>query len=94
MKPVLLWATLIATGTYQLVYSADPASAIDIWLWSSSTSPTGLLRVRADAATLLGAPVSVATVTVDPTTSYSFVASSSAPTGRALSILGSILGGH
>jgi hypothetical protein len=94
VKPLLLWATLIATGTYQLVYSADPASAVDIWLWSSSTSPTGLLRVRADAATLLGAPVSVATVTVDPTTSYSFVASSSAPTGRALSILGSILGGH
>lgn len=84
----LLYATAIAPGTYQIVFESPPDSTADVWLWGADGGR--LEQALVESALIKGEPVSIATVTVDPTLSYSFVATASGDDIRATSTVGTI----
>jgi hypothetical protein len=84
----LLYANLLAPGEYQIVFETPPGSTGDLHYWP--TSGGALLDADVQPAVLQGQAVSVATVTVDPSTSFSFVASAAGTDVRAVSPVGSL----
>lgn len=93
VKPELIWATLIATGTYQLVYEVAPLSHLDVWYWATDGSGGSIHHAPGELATLGGRQVTVATITVDPAAGYSFVASGAAQDNGGLSAVSTIVAG-
>ncbi len=93
VKPELIWATLIATGTYQLVYEVAPLSNLDVWYWATDGSGGSIHHAPGELATLGGRQVTVATITVDPAAGYSFVASGAAQNNGGLSAVSTIVAG-
>jgi len=83
----VLYADAIAPGVYQLLIEGPPGTTSDLWYWTTA----GKLRAaEIEAAMLDGKPVFVATVTIDPTTDFSFVATASGDGSRAIGTVGSL----
>jgi ribosomal protein L40E len=85
----LLYADAIAPGTYQIIYESPPSSTSDLWFWGTSAGST-LQQADVQPAYIGDQAVSVATITLDPTASYSFVASAAGDGVRTLSTVGSL----
>jgi hypothetical protein len=85
----LLYADAIAPGTYQIVYESPPDTTSDLWFWGTSAG-SQLQQADVQPAYIGTQPVSVATITLDPSTSYSFVASAAGDGVRTLSSVGSL----
>jgi len=83
-----LFADLIAPGTYRLVMESPPDSSTDLWYWTTDRS--ALQAAQIDTALLDGKLVSVATVTLDPSLDFSFVATVEGDGLRAFSTVGSL----
>jgi hypothetical protein len=83
----VLYANPLAPGTYQLIIEAPPDTAPGLWFW---TAAGDLHRAKVEAAELEGKPVSVATITVDPTSDFSFLATASGDGIRAVGSVGSL----
>jgi hypothetical protein len=83
----LLYANLISPETYQFVFTAPTGADANLWLWGSSGT---LQQATVDAGYIGGTAVSVATVTLDPSASYSFVATASGSGVQAISSVGTV----
>jgi ribosomal protein L40E len=83
----LLYANLISPGTYQIVFTAPAGSDSNLFLWGTSGA---LQQADVQAGFIGGQAVSVATVTLDTSTSYSFVATASGSGGQAISSVGTV----
>jgi hypothetical protein len=82
----LLYANLIAPGTYQIIFESPPNTDASLWLWGSQ-SGAPLKEAPAESGILDGKSVSIATVTLDPTLDFSFVATA---TGTDVRLIGSV----
>jgi hypothetical protein len=82
----LLYANLIAPGTYQIIFESPPNTDASLWLWGSQ-SGAPLKEAPAESGVLDGKSVSIATVTLDPTLDFSFVATA---TGADVRLIGSV----
>ena len=85
----LLYADAIGPGTYQVIFESPPSSTSDLWFWSSGVDGT-LQQAPVESGYIGDQAVSVATITVDPSASYSFVASASGDGVRTLSSVGTL----
>lgn len=83
----LLYADAIAPGVYQIVIESPPGTTSDLWFWTDARE---LRAAQMDEALLNGKPVSVATVSVDPTADFSFLATASGDDIRAVGSVGSL----
>jgi hypothetical protein len=91
LSPIdFLYANAIAPGTYQFVFEAPQNTQASLWLWPAGTSGGTLKEATAEPAVLNGQAVWVATVTLDPTADYSFLATSSGQGVQAMSPVGSL----
>jgi hypothetical protein len=81
----VLYANATAPGVYQLLIEGPPGTSSDLWYWTKAGQ---LQAAEVEAAMLDGKPVSVATVTVDPTIDFSFVATASGDGIRAVGSVG------
>jgi hypothetical protein len=86
-----LYADVIAPGTYQIVFESPPDTSSDLTLWPAGTSGGSVEVVSAEDALLDGKAVSVATFTLDPNASYSFVATASGDGTKTTSEVGSLV---
>ncbi|MEO5705024.1 MAG: hypothetical protein ABIZ52_07560 [Candidatus Limnocylindrales bacterium] len=86
----LLYADVIGPGMYQIIYESPPSSDSELLLWN--TRDGGTLQAAKVESGLIGSmSVSIATITVDPTLSYSFVAATTSDGIRTVSDVGSLL---
>lgn len=83
----VLYADAIALGIYQFVIEAPPDTASDLWFWTKAGE---LQSAKVDAALIGDKPVSVATVSIDPTVDFSFLATASGDGVRAIGTVGSL----
>lgn len=83
----VLYADAIAPGVYQLIIEAPPDTAADLWFWTKGGQ---LQDAQVEEAQLEGKPISVATVTVDPTVDFSFLATATGDGIRAIGSVGSL----
>jgi hypothetical protein len=83
----VLYASTTAPGVYQLLIEAPPGTSSDLWYWTKAGQ---LQAAEVEAAMLDGKSVAVATVTVDPTVDFSFVATASGDGIRAVGSVGSL----
>jgi hypothetical protein len=86
----LLYANLISPGTYQIIFTTPVGTDANLYLWG--TSGGALQQATVDAGYIGGEPVSVATVTLDTSASYSFVATASGSGVQAISSVGTVTG--
>lgn len=84
----LLYANLISPSTYQIVFTAPVGTDGNLFLWG--TSGGALQQADVQAGLIGGQAVSVATVTLDTSASYSFVATASGSGGQAISSVGTV----
>jgi hypothetical protein len=87
----ILYGTVIAPGTVQIVFDAPAGTTGQLWTWSSTGIP--LLQTFAQPATIGGTDVSIATITVDPSGTLSFFATATSPTFSGLSTVGTLVVG-
>jgi hypothetical protein len=85
----ILYANAVAPGTYQIVFESPPAGSPGLVAWGSEGGSI-IDASSVDAATLDGQSVAVATITLDPTLDYSFVATATGDGIRSISSVGSI----
>jgi hypothetical protein len=86
----LLYADTIGPGMYQIIFESPPGGSSELLLWDSRSGGT-LEAAKVESGLLDGASVSIATVTLDPTLDYSFVATSTTDGIRSVSDIGSLL---
>jgi hypothetical protein len=86
----LLYADTIGPGTYQIIFESPPDGDSELLLWDTKSGGT-LEGARVESGLLDGTSVSIATVTLDPTLDYSFVATSTTDGIRSVSDIGSLL---
>jgi ribosomal protein L40E len=86
----LLYANLISPGEYQIIFTAPVGTDSNLYLWGSSGG--ALQEAKVDAGFIGGQSVSVATVTLDTSASYSFVATASGSGVQAISSVGTVTG--
>ncbi|MEA2673451.1 MAG: hypothetical protein QOI92_643 [Chloroflexota bacterium] len=86
----LLYANLISPGEYQIIFSAPVGTDSNLYLWG--TSGGALQQAKVEAGFIGGQSVSVATVTLDTSASYSFVATASGSGVQAISSVGTVTG--
>jgi hypothetical protein len=84
----LLYANLISPGEYQIIFTAPAGTDSNLYLWGSSGG--ALQQAKVDAGFIGGQSVSVATVTLDTSASYSFVATASGSGVQAISSVGTV----
>jgi hypothetical protein len=84
----LLYANPIDPGTYQFIFTAPAGTDSNLWLWG--TSGGALQEATVESGYIGGDPVSIATVTLDPTKSYSFVATATGSGVQAISSVGTV----
>jgi hypothetical protein len=84
----LLYASLIGPGQYQIVFETPAGSTGDLHYWATGGATS--LDATVEPAVVQGETVSVATVTVDPTASFSFVATAAGTDIRAISPVGTL----
>lgn len=87
----ILYGTVIAPGTVQIVFDAPSGTTGQLWTWSSTGIP--LLQTFAQPATIGGNDVSIATISVDPSGTLSFFATATSPTFSGLSTVGTLVVG-
>jgi hypothetical protein len=85
----ILYANAIALGTYQIVFEAPPSSTPSFVAWGSSGGSV-IDATSVEPAALGSQSVAVATITLDPASDYSFVATATGDGVRSISSVGSI----
>jgi hypothetical protein len=86
----LLYANPIAIGTYQIIFSAPPNTQQALWLWNSAGGGA-LVQQPVEQGLIGGNPVSISTITVDPSGNFSFMATASGAGTSAFSTVGSLV---
>lgn len=86
----LLYADTIGPGMYQIIFESPTDSTSELLFWNSTTGGT-LAPAKVESGLLSDKAVSIATITLDPATSYSFVATSTSDGIRSVSDIGSLL---
>jgi hypothetical protein len=89
----LLYADAIAPGTYQIIFESPPATDGNLFFWSTAGSST-LEQATVEAGYIGDQAVSVATISLDPAASYSFVASATGDGVRSVSSVGTLTVGQ
>jgi hypothetical protein len=84
-----LYVNPIAIGTYQVFFTAPPNTQQSLFLWGSTGGP--LLQQPVEQTVINGSPVSMSTITVDPTGNFSFVATANGAGTSASSTVGSLV---
>ncbi|HLX34127.1 MAG TPA: hypothetical protein VKR30_02675 [Candidatus Limnocylindrales bacterium] len=87
----LLYANLVSPGEYQIVFTTPSGSTGDLQYWGTGGA---LQNATVEPAVVGGQSVSVATVTVDPTASFSFVATAAGDATREMSPVGQLTVGQ
>ena len=88
-----LYMNPIAVGTYQIIFTAPPQTQQSLWLWNSAGG--GVLQQQPVEQGIIGGnPVSFSTITVDPSTNFSFVATASGNGTSSFSTVGSLVVGQ
>jgi hypothetical protein len=83
----VLYATAIAPDTYQIILESPPDADADVWFWAEggeikpATVEEGFLDDRA---------ISIATIVLDPATTYSFMATAEGDGVRSISTIGTL----
>jgi hypothetical protein len=85
----LLYANPIAPGTYQIIFESPPGAESALWVWGAESGGS-LSEAAVESGVLDGTDVSIATVTLDPTADFSFVATASGDGIREISPVGSL----
>jgi hypothetical protein len=84
-----LYVNPIAIGQYQVFFTAPPDTQQSLFLWGSTG---GALQQQPVEQTIInGSPVSMSTITVDPTGNFSFVATANGAGTSASSTVGSLV---
>jgi hypothetical protein len=83
----------IAVGTYQIFFSAPPQTQQSLWLWNSAGGGT-LQQQPVEQGLIGGNPVSFSTITVDPSSNFSFLATASGNGTSSYSTVGSLVVGQ
>lgn len=86
----LMYANPIAPDTYQIIYASPIDSISSLLLWQSSGGGT-LEAAKVESGILNGTEIKIATITVDPGTDYSFLATTEVDGVRSTSDIGSLL---
>jgi Double zinc ribbon len=87
-----LYANPIAVGTYQIIFTAPPDTQQSLWLWNSDGG--GALQQQPVEQGLIGGnPVSISTITVDPSGNFSFLATATGAGTSSFSTVGSLVVG-
>jgi hypothetical protein len=90
----ILYANALAPGMYQIIFQPPPDSTTSgLLAWDSQSGGT-MEAATIDSGIVGGQTVSVATITLDPNASYSFVATASGDGTRAVSSVGTIVVGQ
>jgi hypothetical protein len=84
----LLYANPIDPATYQFIYQAPAGTDSNLWLWGATGG--ALQQATVEQGFIGGEAVSIATVTLDPTVNYSFVATATGSGVQAISSVGSV----
>jgi hypothetical protein len=88
-----LYMNPIAVGTYQIIFTAPPDTQQTLWLWDSSGG--GALQPTTVEQGLIGGnPVSISTITVDPSLNVSFLATATGSGTSSFSTVGSLVVGQ
>jgi Double zinc ribbon len=89
----LLYMNPIAVGTYQIIFTAPPDTQQSLWLWNSDGG--GALQQQPVEQGLIGGnPVSISTITVDPSGNFSFLATATGSGTSSFSTVGSLVVGQ
>lgn len=85
-----LYMNPIAVGQYQLIFSAPPNTLQSLFLWNSAGG--GALQQQPVEQGLIGGnPVSISTITVDPSGNFSFMATAQGNGTSSVSSVGSLV---
>ena len=85
-----LYMNPIAVGTYQIIFTAPPDTQQSLWLWNSAGG--GALQQQPVEQGLIGGnPVSISTITVDPSSNFSFLATAAGAGTSSFSTVGSLV---
>ena len=84
-----LYVNPIAVGTYQVFFTAPPNTQQSLFLWGSGGGP--LQQQPVEQTLINGSPVSMSTITVDPTGNFSFLATANGAGTSASSTVGSLV---
>ena len=87
----VLYGTVIAPGTVQIVFDAPSGTTGQLWTWSSTGIP--LLQTFAQPATIGSNTVSIATISVDTSGTVSFFATATSPSFSGISTVGTLVVG-
>ena len=85
-----LYMNPIAVGTYQIIFSAPPNTLQSLFLWNSAGGGA-LQQQPVEQAVIAGNPVSISTITVDPSQNISFLATASGNGTSSVSTVGSLV---
>jgi hypothetical protein len=88
-----LYMNPIAVGTYQIIFSAPPQTQQSLWLWNSAGGGA-LQQQPVEQGIIGGNPVSFSTITVDPSSNFSFLATASGNGSSSFSTVGSLVVGQ
>jgi hypothetical protein len=84
----LLYANQIEPGKYQVLIETPPGSKAELFFWSGAGDT--LKAATIESGLLDGKAVSIATIALDPTADYSFMATASGDGVRSVSTVGSL----
>ncbi len=87
----LRYITPIGPGMYQVIFESPPDTKPDLWVWANGGA---IKAAGVEDALLNGTPVEVGTITVDPGTDFSIIATASGNGIRAASDVATIAGGQ
>jgi hypothetical protein len=87
----VLYGTVIAPGTIQIVFESPPDTTGGLWTWSGSGLP--VLQSIAQPAVIGSSNVSVANITVSTSGTLSFFTTATSPTYSGISTMGSLVVG-
>jgi len=85
----ILYGTVIAPGTVQIVFDAPTGTTGQLWTFSGGGIP--LLQTIAQPAIIGSTNVSVANIAVDASGTLSFFATATSPTFSGFSTLGTLV---
>lgn len=87
----ILYGTVIAPGTVQIVFDAPAGTTGQLWTFSGTGLP--ILQTIAQPATIDGNTVSFANIAVDPSGTLSFFATATSPSYSGFSTVGTLIVG-